>query len=221
MGKRTLRRAALLLAALLFLPLAAGCGEKERLSELSDERMMAELEDHGMEIPEGLAALGDEAGLAEMTRTWVVGLEEDPDYYSFFSTPDLIYYLDSVRQAVWRYYGWDLDEMQVPVMTMPPPTPTPEPTPAPIQPLSTMEDGLLLAALVANGLTMPEEAEWSTFADSWEDLMDRVRRQVEYLEGDPQAEGIYANPRQADFAGAVKAAVWSYYGWEENGPPSG
>lgn len=215
--RQNTRRAALALCALL-LSLAAGCGEPERLSQLSDRRLMAALEDSGMEIPEGLAAQRDEAELVEMARTWVVGLEEDPDYYSLYSTPDLIYYLDSVRQAVWRHYGWELDEMRFPVTTMPPPTPTPEPTPAP---LSAMGDDQLLAALEANGLTVPEQAQWSAFADSWEALMGQVRGLVEYLEEDPHGEGVYADAGRAAFADAVTQAVWRYYGWDEGGPPAG
>ena len=100
--RQNTRRAALALCALL-LSLAAGCGEPERLSQLSDRRLMAALEDSGMEIPEGLAAQRDEAELVEMARTWVVGLEEEYPIYLCYraeaeNSPSLRPVLDFLRQ---------------------------------------------------------------------------------------------------------------------------
>lgn len=107
---KTRRLRILPLALALVLALLSGCtasqGTPEELLAMSDEDMMATLQDHGLTVPEAFAGRED---LMEIVRNIVEGLEEHPDAIAVSYT-EAVRLTYSVKQAAWDYYGREFDD---------------------------------------------------------------------------------------------------------------
>ncbi len=96
----------LLLAALLWIGLLSSCaasqGTPEELLAMSDEELLATLQDHGLTVPKVFQERED---LPEIVREAVQSLEKNPNAYQAVSYTEAVRLIYSVKQAAWDYCG--------------------------------------------------------------------------------------------------------------------
>lgn len=81
---------------------AASQGTPEELLAMSDEELLATLQDHGLTVPEVFQERED---LPEIVREAVQSLEKNPNAYQAVSYTEAVRLIYSVKQAAWDYCG--------------------------------------------------------------------------------------------------------------------